>query len=33
MEYKKCGAIECVFYDSDSPFCDICEYDKNKDHE
>lgn len=33
MEYKKCGAIECVYYDTDSPFCDICEYDKNNDHE
>lgn len=27
MEDKKCGAIDCVWYDTDCAFCEVCEYD------
>lgn len=27
MEEKRCGAIDCVWYDTDCAFCETCEYD------
>lgn len=31
MDYKKCGAIDCVWYDTDCALCDYCEYEKRDD--
>lgn len=27
MKEKRCGAIDCAWYDTDCAFCEICEYD------
>lgn len=32
MDYKKCGAIDCVWYDTDCVLCDYCEYDRRSDN-
>lgn len=28
---KTCGATDCVWYDTDCAFCDVCEYDARRD--
>lgn len=31
MDLKKCGAIDCVWYDTDWAWCGVCEYVKQDD--